>query len=506
MSKIFRRGKGDQGVTANADDDMTIASAFSMGGSSVSDRIIGRMKKNLSSFGGSSSSRNLSSSSGASVNSTGGRMGFGSSRRSQSSRSFAGLSSLRNNHGNNNDNARAPKRSSSVSRMRKAAIADPSSVVFGGMGGHMDMREQSMLMGAKRRHPSAPPARPLASISNEMLIPYNDQHSTNTDPDIEPMEYSLKELRSMTESQLEQTMLQAGVPHEDIAKSLDEAIAMDASIDTVAADQKKNLLVALFVHSGHVKLVRGTKDHRQRRSMNSVITTDSDITDRRSTFTSSKSDMSLGMSTMSMNVNDSASVVSGKSTTSSKQQSRKSKLEKILELQTANSQVKRENKSLKKTVKKLLGQLLEIEEKDALAKKKEEEEGSRKSTMNSASGGDDAQSSKEPYALDKSERSSNLPPLIPETDSVNDNGDNDANNDNNTAAEKTNRSRRSSDFSMDGSRIESTNKSISILKRKIKKDRAQFQNTEFRLKVRPFFPFLFSKLGCHSQISPFFYF
>ena len=88
MPKLFRKKGGGTGDDLH--DDMTLASGFSMGGSSVSDRIMGRMKLNLGSspFGGGSS-RDIHSSASASVGSarskSTGRFGRGGGRRFSSS-------------------------------------------------------------------------------------------------------------------------------------------------------------------------------------------------------------------------------------------------------------------------------------------------------------------------------------------------------------------------------------------------------------------------------------
>jgi len=507
MAKLFRRGKG----FSAADDDMTISSGWSVGGSSVSDRIMGRMKKNLSNFGSSGNSgRNTRSSSSVSG---GKRKGFGS----------------RSGGGVDISGGFRSRRSSSTGKMQGQSDVDPSSMIFLGSSGAADLHEQNMLMG-KRRHPSAPILRPGQSKADRFGPARSRVPSTQNseqlkrvnvvNPDFEPTEYSLTELRSMPIEELEKAMIDAGVTRDEILKAIEEAVSMDASIDTTAADQRQNTLVSLFINSGRVKLVR----HEKRTSVQPpLFTTISDrslgsrnsLNERQSQMNSSiksvdQNPMEKALNRLNMNASstslnyDAASVggtsmrsaVSIRSSTSSKGQSRKSKVEKILELQTENHQVKRENKSLKKTLKKLLGQLLEAEKKDAMLKKNQDDQSTK----------------------DFDDHSTVKPLATKESDQPNDIGqvENDVVSEGTASAKRSTNTRRSMDLSIDTNKIPDDNcaknesealnhnsskhqsmdisfdttrdenrknKNIFVLKKKLKKEREARKNTEFRMKV-----------------------
>ncbi|KAL7462898.1 hypothetical protein ACHAXS_003272 [Conticribra weissflogii] len=509
MAKLFRRGKG----ASAADDDMTISSGWSVGGSSVSDRIMGRMKKNLSNFGSSGSNGRNNTNASSSV-SGGRKKGFGS----RSGGGVGGSGGFRS------------RRSSSTGKMRGQSDLDPSSMVFLGTSGAEDMHEQNMLMG-KRRHPSAPVLRPGQSKVDRVgparvRVPgtQNSEQSKSVNvvnPDFEPTEYSLTELRSMPIEQLETAMIDAGVTRDEILKAIEEAVSMDASIDTIAADQRQNTLVSLFINSGRVKLVR----HENRTSLRPpLFTTMSDrslgsrnsLNERKSQMNSSfksveQNPMERALNRLNMNAsstslnNDAASVggaslkstVSLRSSTSSKAQSRKSKVEKILELQTENHQIKRENKSLKKTLKKLLGQLLEAEKKEAMLKKKVDNQSTKDindeitakpsttknpdQSNNIAEIEDNAVS--EGAAIDKwSAHTRRSMDLSTDTSKIPD--DFDAKSESEGLDNNSIKKRQGMDISFDAARNDNhKNKYIYVLKKKLKKEREAHKNTEFRMKA-----------------------
>lgn len=313
---MFRRSGRGGGI----DDDMTIGSA-----TSVSDRIMGRMKRNLSSFGGSSN-RNVTSAGSVSSAKSSGRFG----REKQSYRSGGDWESVES--AGSRTSLRS-MRSRSASRFMNNS-SNNSSVGVTTME-EMDSNESMTLKGismGRRRAPSAPIHRQSRVID-------------------EPVEMSLAELRSLSESELEQSMRKAGVPSEDIARTKDAA--MQPGIDAGTADDKRReSLVALFINSGHVRLVQ---------------------TDRRSTLSSIKTNSARSVAETTATSTDCISASMGASDSTlleSKSKSRKSKLDKISELQGEKSSLKIENKALKKTMKKLLLQLSEsAKEKEALEKK-----------------------------------------------------------------------------------------------------------------------------------------
>lgn len=418
-----RRGHGGGGDSVGggllADDDMTLGSTTSVG---VSDRIMGRMKLSLGGGGSSSrnNSNNVTSSGSVSSAKSSGRFGRKKKQNYRSSQSVSSAGSR---------SASFSLRSKSTGRFRMNNDASSSSVGVTTME-EMDSNEALTLKGISlgRRRPSAPLARQQS--------PKNEEDDGGESRVNEPVELSLAELRSMSESELEKAMLKAGVPSEDISRTKDQVTQLAINSGT-ADDKRRGSLVALFVNSGHVKLVQ---------------------TDRRATLSSinnnsSKSYTEAAMPTSRDNNNSSAMSLGASDLTllESKSKSRKSKLEKITELQSEKSTLKRENKALKKTMKKLLAQLSDsAKEKEALEKKIE---------LNVTE--------KQPELIDDSAKGS--------LHSV----DNDASVATDTDSKTTRRkegsaSQRSQDVSL---------KDMSLLKKKMKKQQQEHKSTEFRLKA-----------------------
>ena len=341
MPKIFSKKKS--GLNDNDpqhDDSMTIISSASMGGSSVSDRIMGRMKINLSSSFGSvdsggggkrrsltrsqstgrrrfnSSAPNLDDPFGLDDTSTvtSGGTGGGKSKRgsllsrSQSARRFR-----------SSDKSSSSKKGGGVSSVGVPSMEEMDS------SESMALKGQSM---GRRRS-----SRSVASGggSNRRLGGSNRSLGSS---DINTVEYSLAQLRAMEENELQEVMLKAGVSQDDINKTI-----KDASND----GSKEKQLVALFVNSGYVKLVAKPTTSSPVDSPSNTTTTIPLTSPAKDTFKDED------------------------------KMARKTKLDKIAELKTANSLMKRENKSLKKTVKKLLGQLTDaVKEKSELQSKLDE--------------------------------------------------------------------------------------------------------------------------------------
>mmetsp|Transcript_14643 Transcript_14643/g.26522 ORF Transcript_14643/g.26522 Transcript_14643/m.26522 type:complete len:524 (-) Transcript_14643:129-1700(-) len=424
---------------------MTITSGWSRGGSSVSDRIMGRMKMNLS-FGSGGSTRNIDSSSSVGSRKSTGRF----SRRRADARNVHSTFSV---DGGGSSNL-VHERSQSSRRYRSPGIA--SSMAGVDAMEEMDSNEAMTLKGQTfgRRHKnlSAPTRR------QRKLNKGQPKTQTGTDGNgDDPVEYSLAELRTMSEVELGDAMYRAGVPPEDISSTLNEAGKIDTGVETIAADQqRKNLLVALFVNSGHVKLV--PKDSN---------------TERRSTLSSLKSD----------SVRD--SYASSVKSSNSKDQSRKSKLEKIAELKTENSNMKRENKSLKKTVKKLLGQLTDvIKDKGELQNSLDEggKEGSQKETsddlprssLDSINEAADTNSdAKRPNDAENNETASGQRPPY---DVV-------AHNIESGSIKSGNQSQQDSSSRHSIGSEKSLAKNIGYLKRKLKNEKEAHLNTKFRLQA-----------------------
>lgn len=338
-----------------------------------------------------------------------------------------------------------------------------SSNMIDGMMAEMDSTETMALTGRSMgrlsltRAPSAPALRTSAeaddrfgssSSSRKAKLSRNKTASMSSrrlksvgglDPP--PMECSLAQLRQMSELELEKTLDKAGASPDEVDKALDEVAAVDTSIATIAEDQRKNALVMLLINSGKVKLVRADKARRD--STCTLITSNHSVGEsinRDSTFDGTDA----SISSIPYNDETGASVRSELSVASStRQERRKSKLDKIFELQTENSNVKRENKSLKKTVKKLLEQLTNVTQKEketaALAEKYKQE----------------IESGVAANAKDEN--------IEENKDAENKKESDDASNTFN---------RRDSDVSVDK------------IKQKLKDERQAHQSTEFRLKVR----------------------
>ncbi|KAL7489137.1 hypothetical protein ACHAW6_014717 [Cyclotella cf. meneghiniana] len=356
MSRLFRRNRKN-----GPDDDAMTIGAFSLGGSSVSDRIMGRMRMSLTGIAG----RNYASGGGSVAS------GSAESDAKRAVRSEAGV-------------RRNKRRSSSVGRFDMPGLdgagsagragGGVSSNVVDGMMAQMESKETMALTGRSmaRRAPSAPTLRSRTMADDRFgkarkktqTKAEGRQHATVDKAavmDAPPMEFSLAQLRQMSEGELERVIRKAGVPSEEVDQALREIEAVDTTLDNVSTDQRSNALVMLLINSGKVKLVRADKGRRT-----TTMSSNQDIADS----THSIYDVAEVSSVTSIPYNDEggASVRSGLSMSSStREKQRKSKMDKILELQTENSQVKRENKSLKKTVKKLLEQLTNLTQKEKLA-------------------------------------------------------------------------------------------------------------------------------------------
>ncbi|KAL7459852.1 hypothetical protein ACHAWC_011657 [Mediolabrus comicus] len=421
---MFRRrgghgGGGDSvGGGLLADDDMTLGSTTSVG---VSDRIMGRMKLSLGG-GGSSRSNNVTSSGSVSSAKSSGRFGR---RKKQNYRSSQSVSSA------GSRSASFSLRSKSTGRFRMNNDASSSSVGVTTME-EMDSNEALTLKGISlgRRRPSAPMVRQQS--------PKNEEDDGGESRVNEPVELSLAELRSMSESELEKAMLKAGVPSEDISRTKDQVTQLAINNSGTADDKRRGSLVALFVNSGHVKLVQ-----TDRRATLSFINNNSSKSFTEAAIPSSRdnnsSAMSLGASDLTL--------------LETKSKSRKSKLDKITELQSEKSSLKRENKALKKTMKKLLAQLSDsAKEKEALEKKIElnviEKQPESEIIDDSAKGS--------LHSVD------NDISVATDTDSKT------------TRRKESSASQRSQDVSL---------KDMSLLKKKMKKQQQEHKSTEFRLKA-----------------------
>ena len=404
---MFRRRRSLDGG-----DDITIGSA-----ASVSDRIIGRMKRNLS-FG---NKNNLSSAGSVSSGKSAGRFGR---KKKQIYRLEGDWESVQSN-GSRKSSKSMPSSRSAKNRFRNSIINDSCASVT--TMEEMDSNESMTLKGismGRRRVPSAPVRQ--SSMEEE------EGERRLVD---EPIEMSLNELRSMSESELEQAMINAGVPPEDIFQAKDSVMKRD--VDADAADEKRRgSLVALFVNSGHVRLIQ---------------------TDRRSTLSSInnssiKSSVDTDATTSSRQKKSNAPMDTSDATLlETKPLSRKSKLEKIAELQGEKSTLKKENKALKKTMKSLLIQLSESS-KERKALKKEIESNARETC--------------ESHTVEDLTKGS-IHSVDPDTSIATDN-------DSKVVRRKDNGSQRSRDVSV---------KEYNALKKVIKKQRQEHENTEFRLKA-----------------------
>eukprot|EP00985_Skeletonema_marinoi_P032183 scaffold39072_cov199-Skeletonema_marinoi.AAC.14 len=410
---MFRRRESQVGGGGGGlDDDMTIGSA-----TSVSDRIMGRMKRNLS-FGGSNNKHNASSAGSVSSSKSSGRFGR---KKKQSYRSGGDWESVQS--AGSRTSTRSMSRSKRMLRNNNTNNNSAASVTA---MDEMDSNESMTLKGismGRRRAPSAPIRRPMQEEEGESRV---------ID---EPVEMSLAELRSMSESELEQSMLKAGVSSANISSTKDAV--MQLGIDSGTADEKRRgSLVALFVNSGHVRLVQ-----TDRRSTLSSIKTNSARSFTETTATTSP----IHNSSASMDASD-ATLLESKSI------SRKSKLEKITELQGEKSTLKKENKALKKTMKKLLIQLSESSKERKALKMKIEANAKEKRESETVE--DSAKGSLHSVDHDIS--------VATDTDSKA------------TRRKESSASQRSRDVSV---------KDVSNLKKMMKKQRQEHESTEFRLKA-----------------------
>jgi hypothetical protein len=345
--------------------------------------------------------------------------------------------------------------------------------------------------------------------------------TTSTDEEI-PLEYSLKELRSMNENELRIVMSIAGVESprafddDDVASVNDTKSGGNVGL---SSRRKKNSLVRLLVESGRVKLVPDgnttnhattTKPEQQLsvRQLREAIqhagleeeargmtekselidllqsknsTNDSQIKTASETATASRG---LDSFTTSVKGDDAGSDRSSMSRTPNRptkthetsSETRMSKLEKIAELKIENSNIKMENKSLKKTVKKLLGQLT-----NAITEKNELLQSSRQQY----SGDDDNSVPKDTPQLSpieemhvkKVEGNSVLPRYLDETDETEGTVPASCEIDidvlkNDSKAEKR--------LTMDSS---TSTESITQLRQKLKKEEQAHKSTEYRLKA-----------------------
>jgi hypothetical protein len=483
MPRLFARSStpGRTSRSRSADDNMTLGDR-SMSEKSVSDRIMGRMKLNLTflGIGGGSGAHNVVDndtgsvvdsladtveSNGASVSTKGGRL-----RRNYEQIRMRGTSSIQGVDG--------------IRRRNYQQIRSKRSNYVG-----------TRMNGATS--------------------------TTSTDEEI-PLEYSLKELRSMNENELRIVMSIAGVESpkalgdDDVASVNDEKSGGNVGL---SSRRTKNSLVRLLVESGRVKLVPdgNTTNHvtttkpeqqlsvRQLREaiqhagleeeargmtekselidllQSKNLTNDSQIKTASETETASRR---LDSFTTSVKGDDAGSDRSSMSRTPNRptkthettSETRMSKLEKIAELKIENSNIKMENKSLKKTVKKLLGQLT-----NANTEKNELIQSSRQQY----SGDDDNSVPKdtpplcpiEEMHVRKVEGNSVLPRYLDETDETEGTVPASCEIDidvlkNDSKAEKR--------LTMDSS---ASTESITQLRQKLKKEEQAHKSTEYRLKA-----------------------
>jgi hypothetical protein len=376
-------GGGDAG------DDLTVGSFRSLGEKSVSDRIMGRMKMNLSSLlppsllGGGFG---------------GGGGGFGDNDNGSSLGNCSECDDL-------DDGASAPARG--VRRRRPGRGASVGARAGGGVvggGAVAGGASSTRSAGSATRGSTGEEGR----RTNRRPRRWDDGGggaSPAVDDDAPPVEYSLDELRSMTEDELRVVMRYAGVssgeggvvtpPNDDDAGGEGAGSSSDV--------RRRNSLVKIFVESGRVKLVpRGgttatasasasapaserrpggatAKGRRMRTTpKKEAATAPPPSSSSRTSEDVGEDDGGEGspMRRASSSASPAATnVVAGgnqkkqrpsMNASENSLMARMSKLEKIAELKTENASVKTENKSLKKTVKKLLGQLT-----DAIAEKNE---------------------------------------------------------------------------------------------------------------------------------------
>jgi len=497
MPKIFSKSKKKNGLNDDPqhDDSMTIISSASMGGSSVSDRIMGRMKINLSSSfasndsGGGGKRRSLSRS-----QSTGRRRfnssapnlddPFGLDDTSTVSGGTGGGKSKRGSLLSRSQSARRFRSSDKSSSSKKGGGV--SSVGVPSME-DMDSSESMALKGQSMGRRRSSRSVASGAGSNRRLGGSNRSLSNRSlgSSDINTVEYTLAQLRAMNEDELQRVMINTGVSQEDINNTIQGA-------SNGSKDITKEL-VALFVNSGYVKLVAKPTTSSPVDSPSNTTTTipQAVVSEQRSQGAPAKDEDKMA---------------------------RKTKLDKIAELKTANSLMKRENKSLKKTVKKLLGQLTDaVKEKSELQSKLDEAAAAAAAAKEEVDDGEaDTENKAISSALDKEAneplRKSSLS-AIDETntkyDTKSSQGSSSEQDDggivpayivpHNTT---TSSSRRTSDLdeSIDDSlRSEnqtttasskqsissdkSASNTITYLKRKLKKLKSSSENTEFRLKA-----------------------
>lgn len=387
MPRLFARSSfsGRKSRSRSADDNITLGDR-SMSEKSVSDRIMGRMKLNLTFLG----------------------IGGGSGAHSVDNDAVSVVDSL-------------------------ADTIESNSASISTKGGRIRRNYTQIRM---RRNYQQIRSKRSNSVGTRM----GGATTTSNDDEL-PLDYSLKELRSMNENELRIVMSLAGVGDEDV------------SINDGKSRRTKNSLVRLLVESGRVKLIPDlnttnhatTKPEQQLslRQLREAIqhaglekeargmtekseliellqsknsTNDSHIQSASEMPTASRR---LDLFTTSTAGGDAGSDRSSMSrtldrptkTAQTSSETRMSKLEKIAELKIENLNMKMENKSLKKTVKKLL-QLT-----DAITEKNE--------MLQSSYGGDDdnfAPKDTGPLSLieethvEKVEGNSVLPCYLDETD------------------------------------------------------------------------------------------
>lgn len=356
MPRLFARSSTPSRTSRSrsADDNMTLGDR-SMSEKSVSDRIMGRMKLNLTflGIGGGSGAHNVDNDAGSVVDSL--------------------ADTIESNSASVSTKGGRIRRNYEQIRMRGTSSVQ----VVDGL-----RRRNYQQIGSKRCN----------SVGTRM------GGATTTSEEL-PLEYSLKELRSMNESELRIVMSLAGVIS-PMALGDEDFV----SINDGKSRRTNNSLVRLLVESGRVKLVPDgnttnhatTKPEQQLsvRQLREAIqhagldekargmtekseliellqsknsTNDSQMktasgTRRLDSFTTSTEGGDAGSDRSSMS--RTPDIPTKTHETSS--ETRKTKLEKIAELKIENSNITMENKSLKKTVKKLLGQL-----KDAITEKNE---------------------------------------------------------------------------------------------------------------------------------------
>lgn len=351
MPRLFARSSTPSRTSRSrsADDNMTLGDR-SMSEKSVSDRIMGRMKFNLTflGIGGGSGAHNVDNDAGSVVDSL--------------------ADTIESNSASVSTKGGRIRRNYEQIRMRGTSTVQ-------GVDGLR--RRNYQQIGSKRCN----------SVGTRM------GGTTTTSDEELPLEYSLKELRSMNESELRIVMSLAGVIS-PMALGDEDVV----SINDGKSRRTINSLVRLLVESGRVKLVPdgNTTNHattkpeqqlsvRQLREaiqhagleekargmtekselielLQSKNSTNNSQMKTASEFTTSTAGGDAGSDRSSMSRTPDRPT----KTHETSSETRMSKLEKIAELKIENSNIKMENKSLKKTVKKLLGQL-----KDAITEKNE---------------------------------------------------------------------------------------------------------------------------------------